>query len=252
MSPSIWTRCAASSKPRRLKLKANRVVESQYVISTRKLVTTDDEQQLLESLIDKVKPPIPAGMDHLHPLLFTPFRHPPLRWGSRFGTRAERGIWYGAITLPTAFAEVAYYRLVFLEGTKADLAPVTVELSAFTASVDAKRGVDLSRPPFAAYEARFCSKKSYAESQPLGSDMRAAGIEAFTFRSARDPGRGLNVALLTPCFARPRPTLPRTYVCTASRDIVDIARKDLLSRAREAYSFRRDVFEVGGKLPIPS
>ena len=54
MSPSIWTRCAANSKPRRLKLKACRVVESQYVISTRKLVDTDDEQQLLETLIDKV------------------------------------------------------------------------------------------------------------------------------------------------------------------------------------------------------
>jgi hypothetical protein len=251
MSPSIWTRCAASSKPRRLALKASRVVESQYVISTRKLVDTDDEQQLLEALIDKVKPPIPAGMEHLHPLLFTPFRHPPLQWGSRFGTRSERGLWYGAIELSTAFAEVAYYRLVFLEGTRANLSPVTVELSAFTAAIDAKRGVELWRPPFAAYEARLGSKTSYADSQPFGSEMRGAGIDAFTFKSARDPARGLNVALLTPCFARPRPTLPRTYVCTASRALVDVARKDIFRRTREAYSFRREVFEVAGKLPIP-
>ena len=51
MSPSIWTRCAASSKPRRLQLKASRVVESQYVIATRKLVDTDEEQEILEALV---------------------------------------------------------------------------------------------------------------------------------------------------------------------------------------------------------
>jgi hypothetical protein len=254
MSPSIWTRCAASSrgKPRRLQLKANRVVESQYVVATRKLVDTDDEQELLERLIDKVKPPVPAGMEHLHPLLFTPFRHPPLGWGSRFGTRSERGIWYGSIALSTAFAEVAYYRLVFLEGTKADLAPITVELSAFTASVDGARGVDLSRPPFAAFEAQLCSKTSYAESQALGREMRAAGVDVFEFTSARDPDRGLNVALFNPCFSRSRPTVPRTYVCTVSRVHVDVARKDILSTKRERYSFARAVFEVGGKLAVVS
>ena len=254
MSPSIWTRCAASSKgkPHRLVLKPFRVVESQYVVATRKLVDTDEEQAILEALIDTVKPPIPVGMTHLHPLLFTPFRHPPLRWGSRFGTRSERGLWYGSIALPTAFAEVAYYRLVFLEGTRADLSPITVELSSFVASVDGKRGIELARPPFAAYEAQISSKTSYGDSQALGREMRAAGIDLFTFKSARDPHGGLNVALFNPCFSRARPTVPRTYVCTASRANVDIARKDILRRDREGYSFERAVFEVGGKLPIPA
>lgn len=239
-------------KPRRLQLKAWRVVESQYVVATRRLVDSDDEQELLEALIDTVKPPVPAGMAQLHPLLFTPFRHPPLRWGSRFGTRTERGLWYGAVALSTCFAEVAYYRLVFLEGTRANLSPITVELSAFTASIDGKRGLDLTRPPFAAFEAQICSKTSYAESQALGREMRAAAIDVFTFTSARDPGRGKNVALLTPCFSRPRPTLPRTYVCTASLAIVEVARKDILKRTRERYSFERRVFELDGKLPIPT
>lgn len=238
-------------KPRRLLLKAFRVVESQYIVATRKLVDTDDEQELLEALIDKVKPPVPAGMEHLHPLLFTPFRHPPLAWGSRFGTRSERGIWYGAIALSTSFAEVAYYRLVFLEGTRADISPITVELSAFTADIDGKRGLQLWRPPFATYEAQICSKTTYAASQVLGREMRAAGIDVFTFTSARDPERGRNVALFTPCFSRSRPTVSRTYVCTASRANVDIARKDILKRAPERYAFVRGVFEVDGRLPIP-
>ena len=241
-------------KPKRLQIKPYRVVESQYVVSTRKLVDTDAEQEILEKLIDKVKPPVPAGMEHLHPLLLTPFRHPPLRWGSRFGTRSERGLWYGAVALSTAFAEVAYYRLVFLEGTHADLSPVTVEVSAFTAlAVDGKRGLELSRPPFAAHEALLSSKTSYADSQAFGAEMRAAGIDVFTFTSARDPERGRNVALFSlPCFARGRPTVPRTYLCTASHALVDVARKDILRKARERYTFRREIFEVGGKLPLPS
>jgi hypothetical protein len=252
MSPSIWTLCAASCKPRRLALKAHRVVESQYVVSTRKLVDSDEEQQILEALVDRAKPPIPLGMEHLHPLLFTPFRHPPLRWGSRFGTRSERGLWYGSAAVSTAFAEVAYYRIVFLEGTRAELAPVTVELSAFTASVAGKRGLDLCRAPFAAFESRISSKTSYVDSQALGREMRGAGVDAFTFTSARDPARGKNVALFAPCFASARPALPRAYVCTASRATVDVARKDLVRKSREKYSFRREVFEVNGKLPLPS
>ena len=88
MPSSIWTRCAGRSSLRPLSGRAWRVVESQHLFSTRKLVDSDAEQALLEELIEEVKPPtgVPAG---LHYLLFTPFRYPPLRHGSRFGTRAE-------------------------------------------------------------------------------------------------------------------------------------------------------------------
>jgi hypothetical protein len=40
---------------------------------------------------------------------------------TRFGSRSERGLWYGSERLPTAFAEVAYYRILVLEGTAAPL-----------------------------------------------------------------------------------------------------------------------------------
>ena len=63
MSPSIWTRCAASFRPRKIELVAWRVVESQYVLATRKLVDSDEEQVLLEELIDRVKPPLPVGRE---------------------------------------------------------------------------------------------------------------------------------------------------------------------------------------------
>ncbi|MCV6615090.1 MAG: RES family NAD+ phosphorylase [Cellvibrionaceae bacterium] len=37
----------------------------------------------------------------------TPFRYPPLAYGSRFGSTLERGIFYASQELATAFAESA-------------------------------------------------------------------------------------------------------------------------------------------------
>ncbi|MCK6557409.1 RES family NAD+ phosphorylase [Candidatus Binatia bacterium] len=252
MSQSIWTRCAGSSRVTALSLAAWRVVESQFVTSTRRLVDSDAEQELLEQLIEIVKPPLPSdrAFARLHFLLSTPFRHPPLPHGSRFGTRTERGIWYGARTLPAAFAEVAYYRLVFLEGTAADLGTVTVELSAFAAAVRTNRGVDLTVPPFAAHEAQISSKTSYAVSQPLGREMREAGVEAFLYVSARDPARGTNIGLFAPAFARRKPSAPSTWVCTATRQHVELSKKDLFRKRR--FTFHRAEFVVEGSIPIPT
>ena len=150
---------------------------------------SDEEQALLEELIEGVKPPTgaPAG---LHYLLFTPFRYPPLRHGSRFGTRAEHGIWYGSRTQATAFAEKAYYLLLFLEGTTAELAPLETDVSIYQAAYETRKGVDLTRGAFARYQALISSPSDYAASQTLGREMRADGVEAFLYASARDPDTG--------------------------------------------------------------
>src|SRR5580765_7882915 len=150
MSSNIWTRCAGDSEIRSLRRSPWRAVEAQHQVSTRKLVDSLEEQALLEELIDRAKPPH-AVREGLHYLLFTPFRYPPLRHGSRFGTRHERGIWYGSRTQATAFAEKAYYLLLFLEGTAAELAPLETDVSIFQAAYETARGVDLTRPPFARY-----------------------------------------------------------------------------------------------------
>jgi hypothetical protein len=254
MSPSIWTRCAASFRPRRIELSAWRVVESQHVLSTRKLVDSDEEQALLEELIDRVKPPLPAGPEFrgLHYLLFTPFRHPPLRYGSRFGTRTERGIWYGSKELSTSLAEVSYYRLLFLEGSAAVMGTLTVELTAFVAAVRSRAGADLTRPPFREHEAAISSRTSYEASQRLGRDMRASKIEAFLFTSARARAKGTNVGLFVPAFASRRPKRYETWTCSADRSKVELSQKSIARTKTVRLAFAREDFLVGGKLPSPS
>jgi hypothetical protein len=228
------------------------VVEAQFRNSTRKLVDSDEEQGVLEQLIDaRAKAPVPVGFEDLHYLLYTPFRHPPLRNGSRFGTRQERGILYGARKLPTALAEVAYYRLVFLEGTRADLGALTTEHTAFRFGLQAERGADLSEPPFRAFEAEISSKTAYAASQQLGADMRAAGAQACLYVSARAAGRGLNVAVFENVFRPRRPLDEEGWTCTATRTRVELRSRSLVGlEGRHAYE--RAQFEVEGRLPAPA
>src|SRR5256714_6524938 len=218
MSQTIWTRCAGSSEVRPLGGRFHRVVEAQFRNSTRKLCDSDEEQALLEKLIDeRAKAKVPAGFEGLHYLLYTPFRHPPLRNGSRFCTRDERGILYGAKKLPAALAEVAYYRFVFLEGTAADLGDVLTEHTAFRFGIDARRGVDLTVAPFRAFEGQISSKTSYDASQRLGAQMRADGVEAALYVSARAAGRQINVAGLEKVFCPRGPVGERGLYCTANR-----------------------------------
>lgn len=255
MSSNIWTQCGAVSNLRRLEAKPWRVVEAQHLISTLKLVDSLEEQKLLEELVDRHKPPLPkiAGLGDLHFLLFTPFRYPPLRHGSRFGTRDEPGIWYGSEELRTVFAEKAYYRFVFVSGSKADLFPITVEQTAFRAEVHSRKGVDLSRPPFEAHRERISSKTTYASSQALGRAMRGDGVEALRYFSARDGAGGTNIALFSPkAFGRPVPRSPQTWICIAERSRVRFTQKHPLQAPNASFAFERLQFEVGGELPAPA
>lgn len=250
MSSSIWMQCAGDSELRALRLVAWRVVESQHEVSTRKLVSSAAEQELLEELIDRVKPPAIVGA-RLHYLLFTPFRYPPLRHGSRFGARHERGIWYGSEQQRTAFAEVAYYRLLFLEGTRAALEPVTTALTSFTVRMRSTRAVDLAAPPFSAHAAEISSPVSYQSSQALGGAMRDAQVELFRFPSARDAEHGTNVGAFSPAvFHQATPQHFERWHCTATRNAVDFTRGDL-TRVRGTHLFERTQFLVDDRLPWP-
>lgn len=250
MSFSIWTRCAGDSELRILRLSSWRVVEAQHQVSTRKLVDSTEEQILIEELIDSVKPPDITG-GRLHYLLFTPFRYPPLPHGSRFGGRHERGIWYGSLELRSAFAEVAYYRLLFIEGSHAALGTITTALTAFTAMIRTAKGIDLTNEPFDSYRSKISSPASYDASQQLGDEMRAGGVEAFRYWSARDAEDGINVGVFSPAvFGRAKPKSFETWYCAASRDRVDLTQADYF--ARSSFSFLREQFLVNGELPSPA
>jgi hypothetical protein len=255
MSPSIWTRCGGRSNARKLECEPWRIAESQRLISTRPLVDSDAEHALLERMIDDAKPPLPRepAFAKLHYLLYTPFRYPPLRHGSRFGRRHERSLWYGSEQLRTALAETAYYRLVFFSGSEASLAPHSMPFSAFQVRVKTDAAVDVSTPAFAKIVAQICSPTDYGVSQALGAELREAGIDVVRFPSARDPHHGANVGLFEPtAFARPTPlATPETWYCTVTVSNDVEFRHERATRV-DTVSFSLSDFTVNGVLPTPA
>ncbi len=250
MFSSIWTRCAGDSRVRTLQLEACRVVEAQHQVSTRKLVDSLAEQILLEELIESAKPP-DRTRGRLHYLLWTPFRYPPLTHGSRFGSRHEPGIWYGSESWRSAFAEVAYYRLLFLEGTRAELGLMTTQLTAFTVRVGSARAIDLLAPPFNAHRPTIASPTTYEETQALGRAMRDAGVELFRYPSARDAPDGVNVGIFSAAaFGTAKPRSLQTWHCTATRQRVELIKRDYFESS--AFTFPRQLFLVDGALPAPA
>ena len=252
MSRDIWTQCAGPSRAAPIACRAWRVVEAQHKVMTRRLVDDLEEQLLLEQIVDDVKPPRPPGahFERLHFLLFTPFRHPPLKGGSRFGTPTERGLWYGARLLETCLAEKAYYQILFADGTAAQLKNLSCLWSAYQAEIKAKRGIDFTAPPFAAFQAAISSPSSYAVSQRLGTQMRSAAIDACLYRSARCRNKGDAIALFEPAFGSPSPLrASQTWVCSLTGDGCQVAPAN--AAASEVFEFKRSDFEVAGVLPQP-
>ena len=250
--PSIWTRCGATRNCHRLSLAVHRLVEDQARSSTLKLVDSLEEQRILEEVIDEAKPLVPAAVSSLglHYLLSTPFRHPPLRNGSRFGRRHENGIFYGSAATETMLAEVAYYRLVLLEGSAAPLAPLQTRHSEFEVTAQSSKSIDLTQEPFRKYENQISSKSEYGFSQRLGTEMRAAGVEMFLFTSARAIPRRSNVALFAPVFRTRKPSSLKGWECVAESKQVRFHRTNTLEAV--SCSFPREQFLVKGALPQPA
>lgn len=205
MSSTIWTPTAVSSELRRRTGPLWRVVESQRLASTMKLVDDVAEQSLLEDLLEEAKPSRPAGATSLHYLLATPFRYPPPPHGSRFRGPTDPGVFYGAEAVRTGCAEVGYWRWRFLIDAPALRRIDPVGMTAFRVRVDT-RAVDLRKPPFDRDTAVWTHPGDYAGTQAFGRVAREARAGAIAYRSVRDPHEGTCVALLTPdAFAKRQP-----------------------------------------------
>lgn len=188
----IWQACAGVEQIIPLRGRLVRLVENQGQVATLQLVDTLEEQALLEQLLESSKPPLPPGDEPLHYLLRTPFRYPPLRWGSRFGRRHEPSLFYAACRLETAMAETAFYRFVLWYGMvePPPSGRILSEHSSFEARYQVQRGVRLQLPPFDGHRALLTHRSDYRATHSLGSAMREAGVEAFEYPSARCPQGG--------------------------------------------------------------
>lgn len=239
------------------------MVEAQHRIATLKLVDTPAEQAVLEELLEASKPDLAEGTGDLDYLLATPFRYRPQGRGSRFRRPGPGpGVFYGAERVETALAEAAFWRLMFFADAPDVPWPVhPLEHTAFAVRIAVKRAIDLTTPPLDARRADWTSPADYGPCQALAEEARGGGIELIRYASVRDPGRGINLALLAPKgFAARAPVAAETWrLVPGAFGLVALAEfpRRMLEFGREAFAGdpRMDGFDwerkSAGKPPAP-
>lgn len=212
-----------------------RLVQQQGIDSLAPLV--DDLSQLarLEALVETSKPQLPA-----------PFRYPPLRHGSRFGSRQNRGMFYGSRSRGGSLVEGAYYALLFWDGLiDPPPAPIRRRQTLFSVLLNAARGLQLQAIADEGAQARLRDPVHYGPTQQLGEWMRDQGFEAFEYLSARSQDSLVQVGVLTPAVFHSTPfdqveittELTGDHVCFLCHD------------DDQLHHYPRELFLIDGQLP---
>jgi hypothetical protein len=190
-----------------------RIVEEQYKISTDRLTDGPAEQDVLEQLVEEVKPTMPSAAKQLHHLLGTPFRYGHAK-ATRFRRAHERpGIFYASESEATAVAETAYYAMRFFSAARGVKLPkTTIERFGFSIPIVVERALDLTSPPFEQASALWTQPVDYGPCQRFAAGARSIDAQLIRYASVRDPHGGCNVALLDPAaFQRPVPYPERSW-----------------------------------------
>jgi hypothetical protein len=212
-----------------------RLVQQQGIDSLAPLV--DDLSQLarLEALVETSKPQLPA-----------PFRYPPLRHGSRFGSRQNRGMFYGSRSRGGSLVEGAYYALLFWDGLiDPPPAPIRRRQTLFSVLLNAARGLQLQAIADEGTQARLRDPVHYGPTQQLGEWMRDQSFEAFDYLSARSQDSLVQVGVLTPAVFHSTPfdqveittELTGDHVCFLCHD------------DDQLHHYPRELFLMDGQLP---
>lgn len=222
MSLSTWTPTAVSSEAFDWRGQVWRMVESQSIAATMKLVDTIEEQDLLETLVETSKPRLPSDTTKLDYLLATPFRYHPKRGGSRFRAVSDPGVFYGAQTVRTAGAELGYWRWRFLQDAVNLDRLDPVAHTAFQVQVHTSV-VDLQIPPFDTDARHWQHPTDYGSTQQFARIARDADVGGILYRSVRDPEPSWCLALLTPAgFAgrKPGPRRQTWYLAVSRTEVI--------------------------------
>ena len=225
-----------------------RIVESQEQVATMGLVDSLEEQLLLEQMIEETKPK--DENKDIHYLLSTPFRYPPLEWGSRFGSKTEASLFFGSKSITTLMCEAAYYRFVFWMGMSTPpSSKLRTQHTVLLIDYKSKYGAQLQLDLFVQHKSVLMDPGNYKDTQKLGNAMRVFGIKAFEYISARDPEERVNVALFDiEALASKKPVDTTQWFCETDGDQV-LFRCDHHNKVyRYPYSF----FQIDGKIPQPA
>lgn len=226
-----------------------RTVETQEAAASLNIVDSMEEQGVLELLLDGVKPPYRVGTEKMHYLLKTAFRYPPLKYGSRFGTRLLPSFYYASEHIKTNLAETAYYRFVFLDDMQDSYnKPIDSKHSVFSVSIRSEKCLDLCAPHYSTIQNELTHLTSYSYTQAVGHWALENEVELIRFESARLNNHS-NLAIAEPKVIRSKsPLAIQNWLCRTTQQRVSFSSRD----ADAPIIFTIDDFLLDGALPRPS
>ena len=203
-----------------------RGVEAQHVVSTMRLVDTPDEQDLLEQLLEVSKPAMPVTSRPKHFLLTTPFRYNPAH-SNRFRPARAKGQWYGAETVETACAEVAYWRHRFILDSVGMLDKVLLTAHTFFQAEIDGLSIDLMGNPWARAREVWVHGGDYSGTHAVAAEAQERGAQWMSYESVRAPGTRCAVVFDPNSLNEPQAGLDQsmqTWHCKATRGAVMFTR----------------------------
>lgn len=213
-----------------------RLVQQQGINSLEPLVDNLEQLARLEAMVETS-----------HPLLTTPFRYPPLRHGSRFGSRQYRGMFYGSRSRGGCLVEGAYYGLLFWEGLiDPPAAPIRRRQTLFSVLLNASRALRLQAIAAESAQASLRDPLAYGPTQQLGAWMRDQGIGAFEYLSARSRDALVQVGVFTPAVFQSTPFDQVEISTEISADHTTFLCHD----DGKLHRFGRELFMIEGAFPV--
>ena len=228
-----------------------RMVETQEYAATTSLVDDLEEQAILEQILDDFKPQYADDTQNLHYLISTPFRYPPLQYGSRFGAITEPSCFYASESIQTCLAEAAFYRFYLIDGTETPFPKVIQsEHSLFFVRVSSTNTLDLTQIADSEIQNQLTDPASYSLTQKVGQQARQDGADLLRYFSARSQEQGINVAIDNHTIIQSeKPEDKVEYICQLDPQ-TGILR---FSQPRTfPVMFTREQFLVNGDLPLLS
>lgn len=173
-----------------------RMVETQEYAATTTLVDDLEEQAILEKILDDFKPRYADNTQDLHYLISTPFRYPPLKYGSRFAAITDPSYFYASETIQTCLSEAAFYRFYLIDGTETPFPKmIQSEHSLFFVQVMSTKTLDLTQISDLHIQKQLTDPISYSITQQVGQHARKNGADLLRYFSARSQEQGINLAI---------------------------------------------------------
>jgi hypothetical protein len=161
------------------------------------VVETLAEAQVLEDILDEYDSSRPR-LQSLHPLVAECFRIRPLAdLETRFRSTGAPGVFYGAGTVKTAAAEVAYWRHRFTTRTTGRIEGLQSWHGVFHIDI-AAGSIDLREKPFSSDAAAWLHPTDYSAPQAFAVAAREAGVACIFYQSVRHPTPAMCAAVLSP------------------------------------------------------